>query len=159
MGQVRAPILHLSDTRVRIVRVLPLLIRSLARPHPIQPPQSFPGRRGDPRPPRQPLQKLQLVLSCGAQSERSAPLASSIVASMSIICPFSNPPLRHHPQHPSEHFPMRLQVDQPLDAGDRGITRRRFLQLQPQKTPQSQRVIGPPRDPPLRVDALKITDQ
>src|SRR5437870_10620350 len=46
--QVRAPILHLGDARVRIVRVLPLLIRPFVRPLAIQPRQLFPRRRRDP---------------------------------------------------------------------------------------------------------------
>src|SRR3989449_638121 len=46
--QVRAPIFHLGDARVGIVRVLPLLIRPLARTLPVQPRQLLPRRRRNP---------------------------------------------------------------------------------------------------------------
>ena len=67
--------------------------------------------------------------------------------------------LRNHSQRPREHFPVRLHVDQPPRPRDRRVIRRRFLQPDPQKTPQRQRVRRPPRHPALRVQSLEIPHQ
>ncbi len=43
-------------------------------------------------------------------------------------------------QHPSEHFSMRFQIDQPSAAGNRGVVRRVLIQPNGNKLPQRQRV-------------------
>src|ERR1019366_878544 len=61
--QVRPPILHLGNACIRIVGVLPILIRSLVRAPPVQPRQLLARRRLDPGLLRQPLQKLLVTFS------------------------------------------------------------------------------------------------
>src|SRR5204862_4126100 len=61
--------------------------------------------------------------------------------------------------HPTEHFAMRIQVDQSSRARDRRVIRRVLVQRDAHETPQCQRVRQPPGNPALRSDALEIPDQ
>ena len=90
---------------------------------------------------------------------RSAALASSVVASMPIVLPLTRLRRRQHLEDPREHRAVRLQIDQPARPRDRRVLGRRLVESQPQKPAQGQRIGGPPRNPPLRIDALEIADQ
>ena len=158
--QVRPPILHLGDAGIRIVRMLPLLIRSLVRSLPIQPRQLFARGGLDPRLLRQPLQELLIAFSRVPphdRPQRGIRFQRGRVHSQRL--PLQQPLLRQHSQHPGEHFPVRFHVDQPPRPRDRGMIRRRLIQPYPQKPPQRQRVICPPGDPALRIDPFEIADQ
>jgi hypothetical protein len=63
MGQVRAPVLHLGDARVRIMWVHPLVIRPLLFSLPIHPRQVFPCGSRDTRLLCQPFQEILVALS------------------------------------------------------------------------------------------------
>ena len=54
---------------------------------------------------------------------------------------------------------MRLDVDQTPGARQRRVVPRRLGHLQVQKRPQTQRIRHPPRNPPLRRQALEIPDE
>jgi hypothetical protein len=54
---------------------------------------------------------------------------------------------------------MRLQINQPTRPRDRGLVRRRFVQLELWEAPDAQRIGGAAGDRPFRVEALKIAEQ
>ena len=62
-------------------------------------------------------------------------------------------------EHPREHCPVRLQVHPPPRARYRRMVRRRLVQRDVQELPQAQRVGGPPRDRPFRIQALEVAEQ
>src|SRR5438067_6091559 len=70
-----------------------------------------------------------------------------------------HPAIGQHPQHPTEYFTMRIEVDQSSRARDRRVVRRVLVQRNAHKAPQRQRVRQPPGNPPLRPDTLEIPDQ
>ena len=160
MRQVRPPILHLGDAGIRIVRVLPILVRALVCTLPIQPRQLFPRRRLDPRCLRQPPQKLLVAFSRVPphnRPQRGVRFQRGRIDSPRL--PLQQSFLRQYPQHPGEHFLVRFHIHQPPRPRDRGMIRRLLIQPYPQKPPQRQRVIGPPGDPALRIDPFEIPDQ
>src|SRR4051812_24630044 len=61
--QMRASILHLRDTCIRVGGTPPLLVRALLFPFPIQPRQLLSGRVLDPHRQRQPLQIVVVGLT------------------------------------------------------------------------------------------------
>src|SRR5205823_12510381 len=69
------------------------------------------------------------------------------------------PAIGQHPQHPTEYFTMRIEVDQSSRARDRRVVRRVLVQRNAHKAPQRQRVRQPPGNPPLRPDTLEIPNQ
>src|SRR5206468_231409 len=73
--------------------------------------------------------------------------------------PLQQPAIGQHPQHPTEYFTMRIEVDQSSRARDRRVVRRVLVQRNAHKAPQRQRVRQPPGNPPLRPDTLEIPDQ
>ena len=90
---------------------------------------------------------------------RIAALASSVVASIADRLALEQPGLDEPLLHPREDGPVRLQIDQPPRPRNRRMIGRRFVQRQPQKTADRQRVGRPPGDPAFRVDALEVADQ
>jgi hypothetical protein len=72
---------------------------------------------------------------------------------------FQQAPIRQHAQNPQEHFAVRFHIDEPPGSGDGGVIRGSLVQTDPQKLTQAQRIGGPPRDPPFRVDAFKVPNQ
>ena len=91
--QMRRPVLHLRDPRVRVARTLPILVGDLLPfALAVHPPQVFRRRILDPLRPGQLLQVL-LVRRPSARRTivRIAALASSVVASMATFRPFSKP--------------------------------------------------------------------
>ena len=143
--QVRPPIFHLRDARLRIVRVHPLPVRSLLLSLPVQPRQLLPRRRLDSRFLRQPRQKLRVALP--ALPPHNAPQRRIRFQRRRIDpqrLPRQQSLSRDHPQHPGEHVPVCFHVDQPPRPRDRRVIRRRLLQSDPQKPPQ------PPANLPAR---------
>ena len=90
---------------------------------------------------------------------RNAALASSVVASMPIVLPLTNPASASRSSTQREDGAMRLQIDQPARPGDRRVIRRGLRQRQAEKIAHGQRIGRAPRDPALRVDALEVADQ
>ena len=120
----------------------------------------LPRRRPDAGRLRERRQKLLVALAGVApHDDRSAALASSVVASTPIVLPFSSFFLGRHSQHPREHRLVRLQVDQPPRPRNRRVIGRRVVHRQAQEVAQGERIRRPPRDPALGVDALEVADQ
>ena len=112
-------------------------------------PTPSPDRSGTPR----------NSLPCpAARSSASPPRLPASSHRCRLACP-STVPIRQQPQHPAEHFAVRLHIDQPPRPRDRRVIRRRLRQTNAHKLPQRQRVRQPPRDPSLAVDSLEVADQ
>jgi len=67
--------------------------------------------------------------------------------------------LGQHLQHSGEDLLVSLQVDPPANLAEAGVVGRGLLDLVPQELQQRPRVVTPPGDPTLGVDALEATDQ
>src|SRR5438128_6372010 len=92
VGQVRAPVLQLGNARLRVVRIVPILIRSLVGSLTIELRQLLPCGRSNPRFLRQPPEKLLIVLArLPSHNRTQAAFASKVVASMPTVFPFSRP--------------------------------------------------------------------
>ena len=158
--QVRAPILHLRDLGVGLVRIHPLPIRTLLAPPPIQPRQLGARRRLDARGVRQLRQKRLVALAILAphdRPQRRVRLQRRRVHADGL--PLDQPRGRQHPQHPGEHLPVGLESEPPPRARQRRVVRRRRVQRQPEKPPQAEGVRHPPRNPALAVEPFEVADQ
>jgi len=62
-------------------------------------------------------------------------------------------------QHPCEHRPVRLDVDQAAGARQRRVVRGGLVQRDVQEVADAQRIRRAPRDGPLGVQALKVPEQ
>jgi hypothetical protein len=78
---------------------------------------------------------------------RNAALASSVVASMPIVCPLTRSARGQHLQDPRKHGAMGVQIDQAAGARDRRVLGWRFVEAQSQEAAQGQRIGRPPRIP------------
>ena len=127
---------------------------------PVEPRQLRPGRGGDARRRRDPGQPRLIRLArvpahdaahrgVGFERRRINPNGA----------PVHEVGVRQLVQHPGEDRLMRLHVDQPPRARQRRVVRRRLVQLQVQKLPNTQRVGGAPCDGALRVQAFKVAQQ
>jgi hypothetical protein len=65
---------------------------------------------------------------------------------------------QHLEQEP-EHVGVRLQVDQSAGPADRRVVRGRHVERDAGERLEGQRVVAPPVDPALGVDALEVADQ
>src|SRR5438874_7388782 len=157
---MRASIFHLRNPRILVRRALPFLIRRALLALAIQPRQIFAGRRRDPRGLRQPAQKL-LVTRPRIPPHNRAHRCVGFQRRRINRDPLSlqQPAIGQHPQHPTEYFTMRIEVDQSSRARDRRVVRRVLVQRNAHKAPQRQRVRQPPGNPPLRPDTLEIPNQ
>src|SRR5437879_2138791 len=160
VGQVRASVLQLGNARLRVVRIDPILIRSLVGSLTIELRQLLPCGRSNPRFLRQPPEKLLIVLARLPSHNRTqgrVRLQGRGIDAHRL--PLQQALFRQELQHPAEHRLMGFHVDQPSGAGDRRVVGRHLVQPRSQKTAQRQRVRRPPCDATLAVDAFKIPDE
>lgn len=88
--QLRAPVFHLRDPRIGIVRVFPVGVFSLIFPAFVDLRPILTRRLLHPRLPRQLVQKIVLALAgVAATIERIAAFASNVVASTPIVFPLT----------------------------------------------------------------------
>src|SRR5437870_4328053 len=157
---MRASIFHLRNPRILVRRALPFLIRRALLALAIQPRQIFAGRRRDAGGLRQPAQQLLVTRARVAphnRAHRRIRLQRRCINRDPL--PLQKPAIGQHPQHPTEYFTMRIEVDQSSRARDRRVVRRVLVQRNAHKAPQRQRVRQPPGNPPLRPDTLEIPNQ
>ena len=158
VGQMRAAILHLRDSGVWIRRTLPLLVRALLLPQPIQSCQGLPRWCPNPRRLRQAFQKLLIRLPGvpahdaahrgirfqGRRVDRNRlPLEKSRLP-QSFLDPVLNI---------SRCVSTSIRSPRPRD---RRMIRRLLLQTQTQEAPHRQRVCRSPGHPPLGVQSLEV---
>src|SRR5277367_1668527 len=158
--QVRAPVLHLRDPRILVLRALPLLVRGALLALAVQPRQVFAGRRREAGSLRQSAQKLLVTLPRLAPHDRThgrVGFQGRRIDGNPLT--FEQPAISQYAQHPAEDFPMRVQIDQPPGARNRRVIRRVLVQTNAHKTPQCQRIRQPPGNAALRPYALEIPDQ
>src|SRR5450755_1231875 len=158
--QVRAPVFHLRHSRILVRWTLPLLVRRAFLAFTIQSCQVFAAWGCDARGLGQSSQKLRGALARVAphnRAHRRVGLQRRRINRDPL--PLQQPTIRQHTQHPSEYFPMGVQIDQPPRPRDGGVIRRVLVQANAHKTPQRQRVRQPPSNAALRPDALEIPDQ
>ena len=158
--QVRPPVLHSGNPRIRIMRVLPNPVRSFARALAVQFGQIFPSRRLNPGGFRQLHQKLFIPLLAvpahdaaqrcirfqrsGIDADRLAPQQAA----------------RPDPlQYPVKDCFVGSHIDQSSGSGDRGVIRRRLAQFQSQKLSQCQRISCSPGYSSFRSDPFEIPHQ
>ena len=160
MRQVRPPVLHSGNPRIRIMRVLPNPVRSFARALAVQFGQIFPSRRLNPGGFRQLHQKLFIPLLAvpahdaaqrcirfqrsGIDADRLAPQQAA----------------RPDPlQYPVKDCFVGSHIDQSSGSGDRGVIRRRLAQFQSQKLSQCQRISCSPGYSSFRSHPFEIPHQ
>src|SRR5207248_9391921 len=146
--------------RLRVVRIDPILIRSLVGSLTIELRQLLPCGRSNPRFLRQPPEKLLIVLARLPSHNRTqgrVRLQGRGIDAHRL--PLQQALFRQELQHPAEHRLMGFHVDQPSGAGDRRVVGRRLVQPRSQKTAQCQRVRTPTCAATLAADAFKIPDE
>src|SRR3954454_18236976 len=159
VGQMRAPVFHLRDAGIRVLRMLPFVVRPLLLPLPVQLGQLLPRRRLDPALVCQTCQKLVVLFPCVTPHNRTQ-------RCIGFQCRRIHPdrmalqqiPFRQNLQHPLEHRLVRLHVHQSSRSRDRRMVWNAFIQRDPHKRPDRQTVAGPPGDAALRIDALEVAD-
>ena len=159
--QVRPPVLHLRDLRVRIRRALPVLVRALLRPAPIQPRQRRARRRANSRRLRQTRQVLLVRLA------RVAPHDAPHRRVRLQRRPVHQQRLALHqaalaPDAPSTQVNTSRCVSTSISRRVREIVEwsgPRSLDAQAQEAPHRQRVGSPPGDPALRVEPFEVPEQ
>ena len=145
--QVRAPVFHLRDARIRVVRMLPVAGAALLRPGAIDPDQILARRRRDARRLREARQEFLVRLARVAPhnaAQRSIRFERRRIDPdrLAIDQARVGDPL----QYLREDRLMRLEIDQPAGAGDHRMIRRTLVQLQPEETAHAQRIGRAPRD-------------
>ena len=157
VGQMRAAILHLRDSGVWIRRTLPLLVRALLLPQPIQSCQGLPRWCPNPRRLRQAFQKLLIRLPgvpAHDAAHRGIRFQGRRVDRNRL--PLEKSRLPQSFLDPAEHLTVRLNIDQSPRPRDRRMIRRLLLQTQTQEAPHRQRVCRSPGHPPLGVQSLEV---
>ena len=142
------------------MRVLPLLVRSLLRPLPVQLRQIRPCRRFNTRLLGQPSQEVVVGFSVVPPHDR--PHRRVRLQRRGIHAdrlPVDQTGRLQHPQHPGEHFRVCFQIDQPPGPRHRRIVRHRPGQSCSQKLPQTQRVGASPGNPTFRIEAFEVAHQ
>src|SRR5436305_13161886 len=91
--------------------------------------------------------------------DRSAALASSIVASTPDRGPLQQLLFGQHAEHPLEHPLVRFYIQQSSGPRDGGVVRHVLIQPDPRERANRQAVAGAPGDPTLRVDPFEVTHQ
>lgn len=110
--QVRAAVLHLGDLRIGIVRILPVVVRSLARTLLVDLCQVSMRQRLDPRRFASAVRESSYFVPSSRRTMlRSAALASRVVALIPIASPFQEALLGQHLEHECEN----LLLDGPDD--------------------------------------------
>ena len=158
--QAGPAVLPLRDLRVRVLWMRPIVVGPLLRALAVQAGQFGARRRGDARRRRQLAQERFVTLAripahyaskrrIGFQrrrvdADRLAPDQAGV-----------GQPL----QHPREDRLVRLEVNPPARARHRRVVRRRLVQRHVQKLPQAQRIGGPPRNRPFRVQTFEVAEQ
>jgi hypothetical protein len=147
-------------TRILVGWTLPILVRCALLALAIQPHQVFPRRRLNTRGLGQASQKLVVTLARVAPHDRPhrrVGFQSGRIDGNPLA--LHQPAIGQYAQHPAEHFPMRVQVDQPPRARNRRVIRRVLVQTYAHKTPQCQRIRQSPGNAAFGPDALEIPDQ
>ncbi len=160
MSQMGAPILHLGDARVAVVRIDPLLVAPLLFPLAVQSRQIFPRGRLNPGLPGQPFQKLLVALAVVTphnRAQRRIGFQGGGINANPLA--FEQSPVGQQSQYPEEHFPVRVDVDQPARPGDRRMIGHALIQPDSQEPPQTQRVRRPPGNAALGVNPLEVAQQ
>ena len=160
MREMRAPVLHLGDARVGVVRMPPVRIAALLLARPIQAGQVRARRRLDTRRLREPRQKLLIRLARVAPHD--APQGSGRFERRRVDpdrCALDEIGRRQHLQDPREDGAVGFQIEQAPRPRDRRMLRRRLVEAQPQEPAERQRIGGPPRDAALRIKAFEVPDQ
>ena len=160
VGQMRRPVLHPGDLRLRVGRALPVGVRQrLALALAVEARQVFGARRGDPALFRHPRQHLAIALAVVAphdRAQRRVGLHRRAVDADPLA--LHQAVLGDQLQHPAEHLLMRLvrqtraRARQPRMIGNLVAVR------QPQEIAQRERVRATPRNAALAVDPLEIAD-
>ena len=158
--QARPAVLHLRDLRVRVLGMRPVVVGPLLRALAVQAGQLGARRRGDARRGRQ-LAQERLVTRArippydaakrriGFQRRRVD--ADRLAPDQARV----GQPL----QHPGEDRQVRLDSDPSPRARHRRVVRRRRVERHVEELPQAQRIGGPPRNRPFRVQALEVAEQ
>src|SRR3989454_265587 len=158
--EVRAPVLHLRDLRVRIRRVLPVLVRRPLLPAPIKARERLAGRGLNARLGREPRQEFLVALAgvaphdaahrgVGLQRRRvdrhGAPLEQASRGETLL--------------HPGEDGAMRFHVDQPPRARERRVIRGRGVEAEPHEATDRERIGRAPGNPALGVEPFEVAEQ
>ncbi len=158
--QVRAPVFHLRDPRVGIVRMGPIVVRALLLPLPVDARQVRAGRRLDARRLRQ-LRQEVLIAFPGVPphdaAQRRVRLQRRCVNADRL--PLYQARVGETLQHPREDRLVRLEIDQATGPGNRRMIGRRLRQHQPEKLAHGKRIGRAPRDRALGIQAFEIADQ
>ena len=122
--------------------------------------QLLAARRLDPRLRRQPPQKLFVGLAAVAPHDRAQRRVGLQRGGIDRDrAGFQQTLLGEQPQHPSEHFAVRFDVDQPARARDRRMIGRGFVEFDGEKAPQRDRIGQAPSDAAFAVEAFQVADQ
>jgi hypothetical protein len=78
---------------------------------------------------------------------------------MPTVLPLTKARVGEALQHPGEDGFVRLQIDQPTGARDRGMVGRRLRQHQAEKLAQGKRVRRTPRNGALGIQTFEVADQ
>ena len=133
---MRAPVLHLGDSRVGIVRVPPLVIRALLLPLPSEPRQIGGRRRFDVGDLRELRQKVLMRLPGVAPHDAAQCRVGFQIRRVNPDHPsLDQAGLRQALHDPGEDRLVRFKVDQSPRAGDRRVVGRRLRQLEMQEPP------------------------
>lgn len=153
---MRPAILHLRDLRVRIMRMGPVVVRSLLRSLAINPRQVSARRRFDARSLCE-LRQEVLVAPTGVaphnapqrriRFQRRRVNADRLALHQACICQALQPP--------GEDRLVRLEINQATRTGNRRMIRRRLRQDQPEKLAQGKRIDSLPSDRALSVQPSK----
>ena len=113
VGQMRAAILHLRDLRIRIMRVLPFIVRTLPCALAVQFRQLLARGVSIPDSCASPLRNSSYDSPLSRRTiERNAAFASRVVPSIATVCSLKQAFAGQHAQHPREHASMCFHVDQ-----------------------------------------------
>ena len=152
-----APILHLGDARIRIVRMRPVVVGTFLGTLAVQLRQLLSRGRFDTAFFRQPHEKLFVALACIAPHNR--PQCCIRLQRRCVYadrCPLQQLLFSQHLQHPLEHCLMRFHIHQPPGPRDRRMIWHAFIQRDPHERSNGQTIAGPPRDSALRIDPFEI---
>ena len=158
--QVRAAILHLRDLRVRVVRILPLVVRQLLLALAVETSQIRPRRRRHAGRLRQTTHERVVVLPRVAAHD--APQSRVRLQSRRVHphrLARHQTRIRQNAENPPEHLAVSLHVDQTPSTRNRRMIRSALGHRQTQKTTNAQRILSPPSDAALRVQTLEVPQQ
>ncbi len=154
--EVRAAILHLRDLGIRIVRILPLLVRQLLLPLAVETSQLRTSQRRQARSLCQATHELLVArtrIPTNDAAQRSVRLQRRRVHAHCL--PRYQTRLRQALKNPAEHLAVSLQIDQTTSARNRRMIRRTLRHTQAQEPTNAQRVLSTPGDLPLRIQTLE----